>query len=336
MVNGDVVMGSQQSMGQGPHVPVMLREMLEWLSPKDGGVYVDGTFGAGGYSRAILKAANCNVYAIDRDPTTKDFADDLENEFPGRFVWVLGNFADMCSLLAEYNVTSVDGVVLDLGVSSMQLDIAQRGFSFRSDGALDMRMSPEGMSAADVVNNADESELADIFYYYGEEKAARKIARAIVAARAVQSITRTLQLAEIIRGAILGKPGKIHPATRSFQALRIYVNKEFDAIESGLAASEKLLGKAGRLVVVSFHSLEDRIVKRFTHSRCGKLGEHSRHMPEVISGNVVANAPAFFLAKPEKLKAGHKETEDNPRSRSATMRMMVRSEDSGLRKGARS
>jgi 16S rRNA (cytosine1402-N4)-methyltransferase len=307
------------------HNPVMLPEMLEWLMPKDGGIYVDGTFGAGGYSRAILEAANCNVYAIDRDPSTKSFAESLKKEFPERFVWVLGNFADMCSLLAEYNVTSVDGIVLDLGVSSMQLDIAQRGFSFRSDGALDMRMSAEGMNAADVVNNSDESELADIFYYYGEEKAARKIARAIVAARATQPITRTVQLAEIIRSAIPGKPGKIHPATRSFQALRIYVNKEFDAIESGLAASEKLLGKGGRLVVVSFHSLEDRIVKRFTHSRCGKLGEHSRHMPELVSG-APANAPAFFLAKPEKRKAGNKEIEINPRSRSATMRMMIRSD----------
>ncbi len=316
--------------GKRSHAPVMLPEMLEWLSPKDGGIYVDGTFGAGGYSRAILQAANCNVYAIDRDPSTKKFAENLTDEFSDRFVWILGNFADMCSLLASRGVTSVDGIVLDLGVSSMQLDIAQRGFSFRSDGALDMRMSEEGMNAADVVNNADESELADIFYYYGEEKAARKIARAIVAARAIEPITRTVQLAEIIRAAMPGKPGKIHPATRSFQALRIYVNKEFDAIESGLAASEKLLGKGGRLVVVSFHSLEDRIVKRFTHSRCGKLGEHSRHLPEIISGKTVADAPAFFLAKPEKLKAGSKELEVNPRSRSATMRMMTRSKDSGF------
>lgn len=320
------IQDSREVKAGGPHSPVMLEEMLEWLAPKDGGVYVDGTFGAGGYSRAILKAANCNVYAIDRDPSTKAFAESLEKEFPERFVWLLGNFGDMCGLLAERNVTAVDGIVLDLGVSSMQLDIAERGFSFRSDGALDMRMSREGMSAADVVNNAGESELADIFYYYGEEKAARKVARAIVAARTVQPITSTMQLAEIIRGAIPGKPGKIHPATRSFQALRIYVNKEFDAIESGLAASEKLLGKAGRLVVVTFHSLEDRIVKRFTHSRCGKLGEHSRHMPELVS-DASTNAPAFFLAKPEKLKAGHKEVETNPRSRSATMRMMTRSDD---------
>lgn len=314
--------------GEGNHKPVMLNEMLEWLAPKDGGIYVDGTFGAGGYSRAILKSANCHVYAIDRDPSTRQFADLLEKEFPNRFVWILGNFADMCSLLATQGVTSVDGIVLDLGVSSMQLDIADRGFSFRNDGDLDMRMSAEGANAADVVNNADVDELADIFYYYGEEKAARRVARAIVAARELQPITRTVQLAEIIRAAIPSKPSKTHPATRSFQGLRIYINKEFDAIESGLAASEKLLGKGGRLVVVSFHSLEDRIVKRFTHSRCGKLGEHSRHMPELRnkSGDVVENAPSFFLPKPEKQKASSGELEINPRARSATMRMMTRSD----------
>ncbi len=304
------------------HAPVMLNEMLDWLAPKDGEVYVDGTFGAGGYSRAILNAANCHVYAIDRDPSTRKFAELLEREFPNRFVWILGNFADMCELLAVRGITSVDGIVLDLGVSSMQLDTAERGFSFRGDGPLDMRMSGEGTNAADVVNSASVDELADIFYYYGEEKSARRVARAIVEARAVQPITRTVQLAEIIRSAIPGKPGKIHPATRSFQGLRIYINKEFDAIESGLAASEKLLGAGGRLVVVSFHSLEDRLVKRFTHSRCGKLGEHSRHIP--ARRNMDVDVPAFFLPKPEKLKASNDEVESNPRARSATMRMVTR------------
>lgn len=311
-----------------PHEPVMVNEMLDWLSPKDGGIYVDGTFGAGGYSRSILNSVNCNVYAIDRDPTTRQFADILEKEFPNRFVWLLGNFADMCSLLAEHGVHSVDGIVLDLGVSSMQLDVAERGFSFRHDGNLDMRMSAEGINATDIINSAGIDELADIFYYYGEEKAARRVARAVVEKRETQPITRTLQLAEIIRSAIPGKHGKIHPATRSFQGLRIYINKEFDAIESGLIASEKLLGSGGRLVVVSFHSLEDRIVKRFTHSRCGKLGEHSRHLPEPGNrpGNMAENAPSFFLPKPEKRKAGKAELAANPRSRSATMRMMARSE----------
>lgn len=316
------------SLQATPHKPVMLNEMLDWLAPKDGGIYIDGTFGAGGYSRAILKSADCRVYAIDRDPSTSKFADLLEVEFPNRFVWILGNFADMCALLAARGVTSVDGIVLDLGVSSMQLDIAERGFSFRNDGDLDMRMSADGISAADVINSASVDELADIFYYYGEEKSSRRVARAVDAARHLQPITRTLQLAEIIRAALPAKPSKTHPATRSFQGLRIYVNQEFDAIESGLAASENLLGNGGRLVVVSFHSLEDRIVKRFTHSRCGKLGEHSRHVPELRNkfGSDVKNAPAFFLPKPEKRTAGNEELEVNPRARSATMRMMTRSE----------
>lgn len=305
------------------HKPVMLAEMLDWLAPKDGGVYIDGTFGAGGYSRAILERANCKVYAIDRDPSTKEFAKILEREFAGRFVWLLGNFADMCELVAKYGVSEVDGVVLDLGVSSMQLDQAERGFSFMRDGELDMRMGVDGASAADIVNSADESELADIFYYYGEEKDSRRVAHAIVTARAITPITRTLQLAEIIRSAIRDKKSKTHPATRSFQGLRIFVNKEFDAIQSGLIAAENLLGKSGRLVVVSFHSLEDRIVKRFTHSRCGKLGEQSRHLPDARNSVGLATvAPAFFLPKPEKKTASEQEILSNPRSRSATIRMM--------------
>jgi len=313
-------------MSEQQHKPVMLAEMLEWLAPKDGGIYIDGTFGAGGYSRAILEKANCKVYAIDRDPSTREFAEILEREFAGRFVWLLGNFADMCELVASHGITAVDGIVLDLGVSSMQIDQPERGFSFMRDGELDMRMEASGTSAADIVNNADESELADIFYYYGEEKAARRVAKAIVAARAIQPITRTLQLAEIVRSATGGKHSKTHPATRSFQGLRIYVNKEFDAVQSGLAAAERLLGTGGRLVVVSFHSLEDRIVKRFTHSRCGKLGEHSRHLPDARNSAqfVAVDAPSFFLPKPEKKTASDSELAANPRARSATMRMIKR------------
>lgn len=305
------------------HAPVMLSEMLDMLAPKKGGTYIDGTFGAGGYSRAILKAADCRVFAIDRDPTTQEFARKLEQEFPDRFVWLLGNFSDMCQLAAMHGVHNVDGVVLDLGVSSMQLDQAARGFSFRNDGPLDMRMGAEGTSAADIINTASESELADIFYYYGEEKNARRIAKAIVAARALEPISRTLQLANIIRAANPTKPGKTDPSTRSFQGLRIHINQEFDAIESGLKAAEQLLAPGGRLVVVSFHSLEDRIVKRFTHSRCGKLGEHSRHLPEKAGDSV---APLFFLPKPEKRTAGDAELDKNPRARSATLRAMIRSE----------
>ena len=305
------------------HKPVMLAEMLNWLAPKDGGVYIDGTFGAGGYSRAILEKANCKVYAIDRDPTTREFAEILELEFAGRFVWLLGNFVDMCELVAKHGVSEVDGVVLDLGVSSMQLDQAERGFSFMRDGELDMRMGAEGASAADIVNTASESELADIFYYYGEEKDSRRVAKAIITAREVAPITRTLQLAEIIRSAIRDKKSKTHPATRSFQGLRIFVNKEFDAIQSGLIEAEKLLGKQGRLVVVSFHSLEDRSVKRFTHSRCVKLGEQSRHLPDARNSvGFAANAPSFFLPKPEKKTASEQEILSNSRARSATIRMM--------------
>jgi 16S rRNA (cytosine1402-N4)-methyltransferase len=272
-----------------------------------------------------LKAADCRVFAIDRDPTTKDFARQLEQEFPDRFVWLLGNFADMCQLLAMHGVHEVDGVVLDLGVSSMQLDQAERGFSFRNDGPLDMRMGAEGMTAAEVIETASESELADIFYYYGEEKNARRIARAIVNARLNAPITRTLQLAEIIRAANPTKPGKSDPSTKSFQALRIHINKEFDAIESGLVAAQQVLAPSGRLVVVSFHSLEDRLVKRFTHSRCGKLGEHSRHVPvHSMRERVVVDAPSFFLPKPEKRTASEAELDVNPRARSATIRMMQR------------
>jgi 16S rRNA (cytosine1402-N4)-methyltransferase len=301
------------------HKPVMLNEMLDCLGPKDNGVYIDGTFGAGGYSRAILRAADCQVYAIDRDPTTRKFAERLEAEFPDRFVWLMGNFSDMCSLVAMHGINMVDGIVLDIGVSSMQLDEPERGFSFRNDGPLDMRMSDEGTNAADVVNTASESELADIFYYYGEEKMARRIAHAIVESRVATPITRTHQLAEIIR-KVVGKHGKTDPATRSFQGLRIYVNHEFESLENGLKAAEGMLAPSGRLVVVTFHSLEDRIVKRFTHSRCGKLGEHSRHMPNQQHEE---DAPRFFLPKPEKLQASGEEIAENPRSRSATMRMMI-------------
>ena len=304
-----------------PHKPVMLGEMLDWLHPKDRGIYIDGTFGAGGYSRAILKSANCQVFAIDRDPSTRSFAQTLEQEFGDRFVWLLGNFADMCSLVATHGVSEVDGVVLDLGVSSMQLDQAERGFSFRNDGPLDMRMGSEGMSAADLINNAPEAEIADILYYYGEEKAARRIARAIVEARRLTPITRTRQLADVVRDAIGGKAQKTDPATRSFQALRIHINKEFDALESGLRAAEDLLAPGGKLVVVTFHSLEDRLVKRHYHSRCGRLGEHSRHLPSQAED---AEAPHFFLPKPEKRVASDAELESNPRARSATMRMMSR------------
>ncbi|MDX1974169.1 MAG: 16S rRNA (cytosine(1402)-N(4))-methyltransferase RsmH [Rickettsiales bacterium] len=303
------------------HAPVMLHEMIDWLNPKDSGTYIDGTFGAGGYSRAILSSANCRVFAIDRDPSTRRFAEKLEQEFPGRFIWLLGNFSDMCSLVAIHGVRMVDGIVLDLGVSSMQLDQADRGFSFRQDGPLDMRMSQQGISVADIVNQLDERELADILYQFGEEKQSRRIAKAIIAARGTAPIATTRQLAEIIRSTLGIKPGsKVDPATRSFQALRIHVNQELDSIEGGLKEAETLLAPGGKLVVVTFHSLEDRIAKQFIYSRCGRSGEPSRHMPQQHG----QEAPAFFMPQPAKKKASALEVEHNPRSRSATMRMMER------------
>lgn len=306
------------------HTPVLLHDMLDMLSPKNRGTYIDGTFGAGGYSQAILKAANCRVFAIDRDPTTKAFAERLERDFPDRFVWILGNFSDMCGLVSTHGIQEVDGIVLDLGVSSMQIDTPERGFSFKQDGPVDMRMSGEGMDAATVINHASEKELADILYYYGEEKASRKIAHAIVQHRAKAPITSTRQLAEIIRNVVGGKHKKADPATKSFQALRIHVNQEFEAIEQGLEAASNLLAPGGKLVVVAFHSLEDRLVKRFMISRCGRLGEPSRHVPQQ---HVEGEAPHFFLPKPEKRVASEAEVEQNPRARSAVMRMMVRSDD---------
>lgn len=307
------------------HVSVMLHEMLDWLAPKNRGTYIDGTFGAGGYSQAILKAANCRVFAIDRDPTTKAFAERLEREFPDRFVWLLGNFCDMCALVASHGIHEVDGIVLDLGMSSMQVDNPARGFSFKQDGPLDMRMAAgEGMDAATVVNHATEQELADILYYYGEEKAARRIAHAIVQHRAKAPIANTRQLADIIRGVAGGKHKKTDPATRSFQALRIHVNQEFEAIETGLKAAEDLLAPGGRLVVVAFHSLEDRLVKKFMNSRCGRLGEQSRHAPTLHGAR---EAPHFFLPKPEKRVATEAESKQNPRARSAIMRMMMRADN---------
>jgi len=300
----------------------MISEMLDWLSPKAKGTYIDGTFGAGGYSKAMLKAANCRVFAIDRDPTTKQFAEALEKEFADRFVWLLGNFCDMCSLVASHGVHEVDGIVLDLGVSSMQLDNTTRGFSFKQDGPLDMRMSAgEGMDAATVVNHASEQELADILYYYGEEKAARRVAHAIVRERAKAPITSTRQLGDIVRSVVGGKHKKSDPATRSFQALRIHVNQELESIENGLKAAEDLLAPGGKLVVVAFHSLEDRLVKKFMSSRCGRLGEPSRHAPITHDP-----APHFFLPKPEKRVASEAEAKQNPRARSAVLRMMTRNE----------
>lgn len=306
-------------MQPAPHLPVLLAEVLHYLAPRDGEVFVDGTFGAGGYSRAILEAAKCTVYGIDRDPTVKPHADRLAADFPGRFKLLAGCFGDMEALLAAEGVSRVDGVVLDIGVSSMQLDEAARGFSFQADGPLDMRMGAEGPTAAELVNKLEAEELADIIYKYGEERHSRRIARAIVAMRAKRPFVRTRELAEVVERAIPGgaaKKGGIHPATRTFQALRIMVNDELGELERGLAAAERLLGAEGRLVVVTFHSLEDRIVKNFLRVRAGETGGASRHLPE----QKPVRAPSFSLLNRKAVQASAEEAAINPRARSAKLR----------------
>ncbi len=308
-------MTHQAKKVMSPHLPVMLNEVLEALAPHDGGLYLDGTFGAGGYSQGILDAADCRVVAIDRDPAAVARGRDMAAENAGRLVMIEGRFGDMEQLLAEAGEGPLDGVALDIGVSSMQIDEAERGFSFREDGPLDMRMGGGGPSAADIVNDMEESALADVIYRYGEERQSRRIARAIVRARAEAPITRTLQLAEIVRGAVKGAGAQaIDPATRTFQALRIYVNDELGELERGLAAAERLLAPEGRLVVVSFHSLEDRIVKTFLKARSGGEGT-SRHLPQVES----EPASLALLFKGAR-KPGDEEIRVNPRARSARLR----------------
>lgn len=304
------------------HVPVLLTEVIAGLAPKPGDVMLDATFGAGGYSRALLDA-QCLVYAIDRDPVAVAEGRALEAAFPGRFVMLEGVFSEMEALLAARGITALDGVVLDIGVSSMQLDDAARGFSFQADAPLDMRMSSAGVSAADVVNQASEEDLADILRRYGEEPKARRIAKAIVAARADKPITRTLQLADLVRRVTgFGRPGH-HPATRTFQALRIHVNNELGELARALAASERLLKAGGRLAIVTFHSLEDRIAKRFLLTRAGR-GPHfavSRHLPRPAAAS---RPPSFALADTKPRTATDAECAANPRARSAKLRLGLR------------
>jgi len=305
-----------------PHIPVLLDEVLEALSVKDGGTYVDGTFGAGGYTLAMLGRAGCRVFAIDRDPNAAAAGRALSEAKAGRLTLLEGRFGDMDQLLAESGVNSVDGVALDIGVSSMQLDQAERGFSFAKDGPLDMRMEQAGPSAADVVNHADEDDLANIIYRYGEERLSRRIARAIVAARADKKFERTLELAEIVAKVVRKSGDGIHPATRTFQALRIHVNDELGELERGLAAAEKLLAPGGRLAVVTFHSLEDRVVKNFLKERSGDMPAPSRHLPQLHTGP----KPTFTLLGRKAVTAGPAETARNPRARSAKLRAAIRTE----------
>ena len=304
----------------GGHRPVMLREVLEVLDPRAGGIYVDGTFGGGGYSRALLDAADCTVWGVDRDPDAIAAGAPLAQAYGGRLNLVTGRFGDMAALLNARGVDTADGVALDIGVSSMQLDRSERGFSFRADGPLDMRMEKQGESAADVVNDRSERELADIIHDYGEERRARIIARAIVAARAQAPITGTLQLAEIVRRAFGGKSaGGIDPATRTFQALRIYVNDELGELDRGLLAAEALLRSGGRVAVVTFHSLEDRRAKRFLRQRSGHSPQQSRHRPH-RPASWREPEPSFRLLPQNGATPAAEEVRANPRARSARLR----------------
>ncbi len=304
------------------HVPVLCAEVIGALNVRDGGVYVDGTFGAGGYSRAILDAADCSVVAIDRDPDAIAGGQALVDAYAGRLTLLQGQFGNMAELLSAAGIGQVDGVTLDLGVSSMQLDQAQRGFSFRLDGPLDMRMDQgqvaETPSAADIVNRASEGLLVRIISVLGEERRAKAVARAILRARDVAPFETTTQLAAIVEKAVPQKPGKktIHPATRTFQALRIYVNQELEELVAGLRAAERILAPQGRLAVVSFHSLEDRLVKRFLAERSGRKGGGSRHLPAQEGPE-----PSFKLVSKKSIVASDVEVAANPRSRSARLRV---------------
>jgi 16S rRNA (cytosine1402-N4)-methyltransferase len=302
------------------HVPVLLEPVLAALEPRDGGRYVDGTFGRGGYSAAVLDVAACQVIALDRDPAAMAAGAALAADFPGRFDLIHGRFGDMDALLAARGVQLVDGVVLDLGVSSPQLDDPARGFSFRADGPLDMRMDGEGETAADLVNGLPEDTLAELIARYGEERQARAVARAIVRAR---PITRTLHLAETVRGVVHRSADGIDPATRTFQALRIAVNDELGELERGLAAAERLLVPGGRLAVVTFHSLEDRAVKSFLAARSRFGAPVSRHRPQDPEARAI---PSFKPGSKGAIRPSAAECAANPRARSARLRWAVRTE----------
>ncbi|MDA9532135.1 16S rRNA (cytosine(1402)-N(4))-methyltransferase RsmH [Bradyrhizobium sp. CCBAU 25338] len=305
-------------MSSVPHIPVLGREAVAHLAPRDGGVYVDATFGAGGYSRAILEVPGTRLIAIDRDRTAIAGGADLVERSAGRLMLVEGRFSNLAEVCAAQGVEAIDGVVMDVGVSSMQLDQAGRGFSFRLDGPLDMRMGQTGPTAADVVARASEGDLADIIYLLGEERHSRRIARAIVADRQETPFTTTRALADLVGRVVRSKPGDIHPATRTFQALRIFVNEELDELQAALAAAERMLKPGGRLVVVSFHSLEDRIVKNFLTER-SRTGGGSRHLPEVAQVT-----PSFQVLTRRPVVAGEDEVAHNPRARSAKLRAAER------------
>jgi 16S rRNA (cytosine1402-N4)-methyltransferase len=301
------------------HVPVLLAEVIAALRPRDGALYVDGTFGAGGYSRALLDAAACRVVAFDRDPVAIRSGAELTARYRDRMTLIEGRFSEMELLLKPLGIDAVSGMVLDLGVSSMQLDDATRGFSFRADGPLDMRMSQHGESAADLVNRLSEAELIQIIRDFGEERFARRVARAILAARETAPITRTGELAALVRRSIPASGATIDAATRTFQALRIAVNDELGELDRGLVAAERLLAPGGRLAVISFHSLEDRRVKSFLRGHSGHAPRGTRHLPAVRE-----REPSFRLLTPKPVTPAMAEIALNPRARSARLRAAER------------
>jgi 16S rRNA (cytosine1402-N4)-methyltransferase len=318
MTTGRGIGSPEVAGGLARHIPVLVRPVVEHLDIRDGGQYIDGTFGAGGYARAILSAADCKVLGLDRDQSAVANAASLVAEMGGRLTVAESRFSALDEMAASFGLTTVDGVVLDLGVSSMQLDEAERGFSFRLDGPLDMRMGSQGPSATDVVAAASERTLADIIFQLGEERHSRGVARAIVKVRAETPIRTTAQLAEIVSRVVRSRPGDIHPATRTFQALRLYVNDELGELATALMAAERILAPGGRLVVVSFHSLEDRMVKTFLGDRAGtRMG--SRHLPQA------APRPASFqILTKRPVGPDEAETAANPRARSAKLRAAAR------------
>ncbi|MEJ5217431.1 16S rRNA (cytosine(1402)-N(4))-methyltransferase RsmH [Cognatishimia sp. D5M38] len=299
-----------------PHIPVLLKPLLAAVAPVSGR-WLDGTFGAGGYTRGLLEAGADKVYGVDRDPLAFDMAEDWIGAFAGQIEFIADVFSNM-----DAHAQDLDGVVLDLGVSSMQLDLAERGFSFMKDGPLDMRMSQSGPSAADLVNESSEEEIADILFHYGEERASRRIARAIVKARADRPFKTTIELTDIIEKNLpRPKPGQSHPATRSFQGLRIAVNNEYGELLNGLMAAERSLKPGGLLAVVTFHSIEDRMVKKFMAERAGRTGGGNRYAPEVAQ-----DAPAFELLTRKAVGPDDEELAINPRSRSAKLRVARRTD----------
>lgn len=305
-----------------PHAPVLIDEVIEALAPQAGDVIIDATFGAGGYTRAILKTG-ATVIALDRDPTVQPHADAVANDYPETFRLIRTPFSGLADAFAQAGEAKLDGVVFDIGVSSMQLDQAERGFSFMRDGPLDMRMSDEGATAADIVNTWDHGPMAHIFKLYGDERQSGRVATAILRRRVEKPFERTLDLAEVVEKALGGRRGApIHPATRVFQALRIAVNDELGELRAGLEAAEATLAPGGRLVVVTFHSLEDRIVKAFLTERTGNAPGGSRHAPVAVE----TRKPSFTLSFKGAVEAGEAELAVNPRSRSAKLRAAVRTD----------